>query len=195
MNNSIKILYWDIHGISSRVTGDKNSDKEFPKTISNYDVVCLSELHAGKTVSIPGYFLKKQKLRPKTHKGPKISGGIAIFLKQSISTSFQVIPNNNVDSIWIQSTQPEGDHPLRLGFYYCSPENTDTGDFFKIVNGEIETFAMEENTYIFGDFNARMKTVCENIISDKSDDDLGIPMSMSSIPPPRNSDSQRTPNW
>ena len=146
MTESINILYWNIHGISSKVTGDKNSDTHFLEIISDYDVVCLSELHTNKTVSIPGFSLKKQKIRPKLHKGPKISGGIAVFLKQSISSNFQLIPNNNIDSIWIQSKETKGEHPLRLGFFYCSPENSITSDFFKTVNGEIETFARKENT-------------------------------------------------
>ena len=50
MSKSINILYWNIHGISSRVTGDKNNDKQFLDIISDYDVVCLSELHTDKTV-------------------------------------------------------------------------------------------------------------------------------------------------
>ena len=185
MTNYIKILYWNIHGISSRVTGDKNSDPNFLKVISDYDVVCLSELHTNKTISIPGYSLKKQKFRQKTYKGPKICGGIAVFIKQSISANFKIIPNNNNDSIWVQS---KDEHPLRLGFYYCSPESS---NFFKIVNGEIESFAREENTYIFGDFNARTKTLCENITSDKSDIDLGVPTTMSFFPP---HETRKTPS-
>ena len=61
-----------------------------------------------------------------------------------------------------------------------------------IVNQEVEYFANKHNTYIFGDFNARTKTECENIVHDKSDDDLEVPtgMSMENIPLPRNSEDK-----
>ena len=62
----------------------------------------LSELHADEVVSLPGYTLMKQNFREKHHKGPKISGGLAVFVKNYLQKSVQVIPNKNEDSIWIK---------------------------------------------------------------------------------------------
>ena len=74
--HSLKCLYWNMHGITSKITGDKSKDPKFLSIISKYDILCLSELHTQKEISIPGFRLKKQKFRPKLHKGPKIGGGI-----------------------------------------------------------------------------------------------------------------------
>lgn len=54
-------------------------------------------------------------------------------------------------------------------------------NFLVIVSSEIETFYTVKDTFIFGDFNARTKTVCENIIYDKSDEILGIENKLDSI--------------
>ena len=190
---NIRILYWNIHGISSRTTGEKNNDQQFLNVVSKYDIVCLSELHANKAVSIPGYAIKKQKFRPKTHKGPKIGGGIAVFVKQSMSQSFRIIPNNNVDSIWLQ-TKSDNVSAMRVGFYYCSPESTSTNNFVKTISGEIEKFGNDTHTYIFGDFNARTKTAPENITFDKYDEELGIPTEMHFTPIARNSEDTKLIN-
>ena len=159
MTDQIKVLYWNIHGISSKVTGEKHKDPRLTGIIAGYDVVCLSELHSDKKIYIPGFTAVEQKIRTKRHKGPKISGGIGVFIRRSIAKNFQVIPNNNEDSIWLKTT-PQSGEPIRLGFYYCSPENS-TSTFTETVGKEIERF-MDDQTYIFGDFNARTRTDCES---------------------------------
>ena len=166
----LRCLYWNLHGISSKILGDKNNDPTFLSIISSFDIIGISELHTKKIISIPGFYLKKQKFRDKKHKGPKIGGVIAVYVKQNVATNFKLIPNDNVDSIWIKTTLG-GNEEAHIGFYYCSPENGDS-DFFNIVNSEVEKYNNVKNTYIFGDFNARTRTVCENIAHDKSDDYL-----------------------
>lgn len=81
----IKVLYWNIHGIYSRVIGEKNKDPDLLNILSQFDIVCISELHTDKNISIPGFMPKKQKFRTKKHKGPKIGGGIAVYVKQNIA--------------------------------------------------------------------------------------------------------------
>ena len=69
------------------------------------------------------------------HKGPEIGGGIAVFVNQKVANNFRLIPNENVDSIWIKTSlgMDEGKGETRLGFFYCSPEKKDS-NFFDIVN-------------------------------------------------------------
>ena len=136
--------------------------------------------------------MKKQKFRTKRHRGPKISGGIAVYVRQSIAKNFKVIPTKNVDSIWIEKTSQTGES-MRMGFYYCSPEGG-TVDFDKTVGGEIERLTIGDKTFIFGDFNARTRTDQENITHDKYDDELGIPTVMKEIPLPRNSEDMKLVN-
>ena len=189
----IKVLYWNIHGIDSQVIGEKQKDPKFIEIVSQYDIVCISELHTAKDISIQGFSVKKQKFRVKTHKGPKISGGIAVYVKQNLAGNFQVIPNNNIDSIWIRTT-PQTGEVIQLGFFYCSPENkkqntweTTEKEIVRLTNG---------NTYLFGDFNARIRVECENVVYDKFDDDMGVPTKMSAedTPLPRNSEDLKLVN-
>ena len=184
-----------MHGISSKILGEKNKDPHFIKIIQGYDVVALSELHTQINISIPGFHLKKQKFRTKNHKGPKIGGGIAVFVNQNVADNFRLLPNDNIDSIWIKTSLGVERHETRLGFFYCSPERKNSNfNFFDTVNTEVEKLSNGNNTYIFGDFNARTKTVCENIVHDKSDETLGIRGEIETIPASRNSEDLKLVN-
>ena len=77
-----------MHGISSKILGDKSKDKKFLEVVSAYDVIGISELHTKNYISLPGFSLKKQKFRVKKHRGPKIGGGIAVFVKHNIADNF-----------------------------------------------------------------------------------------------------------
>ena len=190
----LKLLYWNIHGINSSVTGEKNKDLQLLSTISEFDIVCISELHTNKVVSLPGFICKKQKFRQKLHKGPKIGGGIAIYIKSNIAKNFQLLPNNkNSESIWISTKETGESDPVRIGFFYCSPDNRKY-DFLETVNGEIEKFGGGNNTYIMGDFNARTKTEQETIAYDKYDEEMGVPTNIHDPPPPRNSQDTKLVN-
>ena len=191
--NELRCLYWNIHGISSQIMGDKNKDPHFLSIIKDFDVVAISEMHTKVNVQIPGFHLKKQKFRPKNHKGPKIGGGIAVYVNQKVANNFRLLPNDNVDSIWIKTSLGLGADELRLGFYYCSPDRKGS-NLFEIVNQEIEKINNGKNTYIFGDFNARTKTLFENIVHDKMDDQLGVQTVIKTIPPSRNSEDQKLVN-
>ena len=87
---------------------------------------------------------------------------------------FQLISNNNIDSIWIKTAETQEDKETCIGFYYCSPETCNATNLFEVVNREIELYNNKNNTFIFGDFNARIKTEQETIIQDKFDDIFGI---------------------
>ena len=191
--SELKCLYWNIHGIYSKILGEKNKDPHFLSIIQGFDVIAISELHTKVNIAIPGFLLKKQKFRPKNHKGPKIGGGIAVFIRQEIEKNFRLIPNDSVDSIWLRTSVGQGEDETRLGFFYCSPEKKDS-NFFEPVNEEIEKHSNRGSTYIFGDFNARTKNVCENIARDKTDESLGIEVEMINIPTTRNSQDLKTIN-
>ena len=59
--NHLNCLYWNIHGISSKILGEKTKDKRFLETISTFDIIGISELHTKNYLSIPGFQLKKNK--------------------------------------------------------------------------------------------------------------------------------------
>ena len=191
--SKLRCLYWNIHGISSKILGDKNKDPHFLSIIKDYDVLAISELHTKVNITIPGFHLKKQKFRPKNHGGPKIGGGIAVYVNQKVASNFRLVPNDNIDSIWIKTSMDIGNDETTLGFYYCSPEKKES-NIFETVCEEIEKYNSGKNTYIFGDFNARTKTVCENIVHDKTDENLGIQTTIKTLHPPRNSEDLKLIN-
>ena len=61
------------------------------------------------------------------------------------------------------------------------------------VGKEIEHLTVDK-TYIFGDFHARTRTECENVVYDKYDDDLGIPTDIQHIPQFWNSEDKKVLN-
>ena len=170
---TVKCMFWNIHGIKSRVVENKLENKEFMDLISQYDIIGLGELHTQEEIAIPGFHLVKQKFRKKKHKGPKISGGIAVLLRSDISHITKIEQNKNEDSIWISMKQNECKRKCYFGFYYCSPQKQND-EFFKTVNEEIEYFQKRGQVYIYGDFNARTAKETDIIEQDKFDINFGL---------------------
>ena len=85
-NPTLKICYWNIHGCKSEFVPNKLVDREFLKKLKNSDILAITETHTqNKDISIPGYTLVKEKIRVKQHKGPKISGGLAVSCCSCVS--------------------------------------------------------------------------------------------------------------
>ena len=178
-NNSLNICFWNIHGWKSQIIDNKFYDSEFLDTISNNDIVGLAELHTSNEVDIPGFKLIKQKFREKFHKGPKISGGMAVFVKESLANYAETVTNDNEDSIWIKIKKNfNGEkEDIYIGTFYISPQhqrNKHKKDFFSIINEEINIFQKKGNVFIQGDFNARTGSNEDFIRHDKFDSDFGI---------------------
>ena len=105
--SSLTCGYWNINGHRSKYLGDKLGDKEFLKTISDCDIIGLGEIQSKGKVDIKGFRCLKQKLREKKFGGPKIAGGIGVYVKNEISHLVQVAPNSCDDSIWIKIKNEE----------------------------------------------------------------------------------------
>ena len=106
--------------------------------ISSCDIVALFELHSDKELSLPGFVSKKQKIRKILHKGPKIAGGIGIFVKEEFKDLAQLVSNENQDSIWIKIRKELCNEPedIFIGSFYMSPEGkkgTNTIDYLVTV--------------------------------------------------------------
>ena len=126
-NSKLKICYWKIHGCKSVIVPNKLVDREFLEKLKNSDIVAISETHTqNKDLSIPGYTLVKEKIRVKKHKGPKISGGLALFVKDYLYRSVHVVPNTNENTIWIKLKPKDTkiSEDVYIGSFYVSPDNT-----------------------------------------------------------------------
>ena len=187
--SKIKICYWNIHGTKSKIIPDKLSDREFLEKLENSDIVALSEPHTHDTdIAIPGYKLMHQKIREKKHKGPKISGGLAIFAKDYLFNSVHVIPNTNENSIWIKLKHKscKNNEEFYLGTFYLSPDITRNKDkkannrnkikidLFETLNEEINRFKNKGTILVQGDLNARTGQNEDFLRHDKFDEDFGF---------------------
>ena len=164
----IKCMYWNMHGVKSKIVGNKLANQDFLDIISQYDVIGLGELHTEEEIAIPGFHLVKQTKRKKVHKGPKIAGGIAVLVKHDIMDSFNIEKNNNGNSIRVSLTVKS-----YFGFYYYSPPKKDD-NFFPIIQEEIQFFQNKGQIYVFGDFNARVAIEIDFIEQDKYDLNYGL---------------------
>ena len=178
---SLDIGYWNIHGHTSTCIGDKLCNPEFLDLLKGKDVVGLGELHAENEVSIPGFVNIKQKNREKKFMGPKIAGGLAVFVREEVNHLVKVVDNTNPDSIWIRIKKEKfnGKHDIFIGTYYISPEsnaerNKKNYDFFSAVNNELSVFNKKGLVLLQGDFNGRIGVEQDFVGYDKSDEELGI---------------------
>ena len=175
---SLTCGFWNIHGFKSQLIGNKLNDPEFLDILSSRDVIGLGEIHSEGEVSIPGFLSKKQKIREKKFKGPKIAGGIGVFVREEVDHLVQVVDNNNDDSIWIKiKKQVSTDEDVYLGTYYVSPDNSQSRknyDFFTAINDEVAHFSKKGIVLLQGDLNGRTGEDKDYVEADKSDETLCI---------------------
>ena len=178
---SLGFSFWNIHGYHSQYVGNKLCDDEFLSMLKGIDIIGLGELHAEGEVSIPGFINKKQKIREKKFKGPKIAGGIGVFVREEIDHLVQVVGNSNEDSIWVKINKEnfDGKNDVYLGTYYVSPDNSKERnkkkyDFFSAVNEEVTYFRKKGLVLLQGDLNCRTGQEKDYVEHDKSDIELGI---------------------
>ena len=175
----LTVCYWNIHGWRSKIVGNKLVDPEFLQKISKFDIVSLAELHCENEVSLPGYKNIKQKIRDKKYEGPKIAGGIGVFVREKYVEMVELMPNSNPDSIWIKIKKGKSGEleDIYIGSYYVSPEGKNSKrkiDFFSSVNEEVNLFNKKGVVLIQGDLNARVGREPDFVEFDKSDDYFGI---------------------
>jgi hypothetical protein len=194
------VLFWNVHGQVSKTMGNKFIDDQFLNLCKNFDVLGLVELHTSSKPSIKGFKLIKDKIRQKIHKGPKISGGIAVFAKKEIAHMIKYVPNTNEDSIWVKlSKEITGEiEDVYIGTCYISPaprntQSSETNDkqtslerFFE----EATQFSKKGEVILQGDINARTGDLPDFLTKDKFDDLFGIENDEKN--PPRNSEDKKT---
>ena len=188
-NNFLDILFWNIGGQFSKLIGDKFNDPDFLDEIGSPHLIGIAELHIHEIPFISGYSLIKQKIRKKNHKGPKISGGLAVFARNDVISLFKYIPNDHEDSIWVKVKKEAlgNKKDLYIGTAYISPSKgkQKEDESLDIFFDEINKFKRTSLVLAQGDLNARTGIGLDYLEEDKFDDKLGI--TNEHKPPPRNS--------
>ena len=116
--------YWNINGHSSKYLGAKLLDKEFIDVVSKCDIIGLGEIQSERDVDIPGFKRIKQKIREKNSIGPKIAGGLGVFVREKFENLVELVPNSCDDLIWIR-VKNKG---IYIGTYYVSPQYSKSRD-------------------------------------------------------------------
>ena len=166
--------FWNIHGQKSQVVGDKLLDADFLQVCQQYDVIGLAELHTELVPSINGFKLIKQKIRKKTHKGPKISGRIAVFAKNEISHMVDYVPSESEDTIWVKIKTNEHEEKFIATVYISSYTERMNKTPLETLFEEARSFSPRGDVIIQGDLNARTGNLPDYIVSDKSDELFGV---------------------
>ena len=181
--------YWNINGHRSSFLGDKLLDKEFLKTISDCDIIGLGEIQSEGEIDLVGYTRLKQKIREKTFKGPKIAGGIGVYVKNELSHLVEVVPNLCADSIWIKMKNEE----IYLGTYYVSPSNSknQSNNFLNTLNDEICNFSKKGTVFIQGDLNARTGVENDFLCIELDEEDPLLGKEVDFKPNARNSEDKK----
>ena len=182
--------YWNINGHRSKYLGDKLFDKQFLNDISDCDIIGLGEIQSEGEVDISGYTCIKQKIREKKFRGPKIAGGIGVFVRSGLSHLVELVPNKYVDSIWIKIKGEE----IYLGTFYVSPANSKNKDldFLNTLNGEICNFSSRGTVLLQGDLNARTGVENDYLSIDLDMSDLSGKEEGGNRPNNRNSEDRKT---
>ena len=113
-------------------------------------IVGLVELHTDSKPSMSGFKLIKQKIRKKLHKGPKISGGLAIFAKLEYAHLVKPVQNENEDSVWVKVGKEDTGAitDLYIGTLYLSPAWEENENKMKKIENNVFRVVFSRNKEI-----------------------------------------------
>ena len=179
--NRLKICSWNINGYKSLEIGNKFRDKEFLKSFAEVDFIGLTETHIHEEtlecMNIPGFKLFSYKNQRKNLKSGKAPGGIAIFIREYLSTFLDPVKLENEDAIWVkvkkELTGEEKD--IYIGTCYLNPARKDKNPQHIInLTENILSLKNKGHVIINGDLNARTGGLDDTISPDKYDEVFNI---------------------
>ena len=174
----LNFCFCNIHGQTSKTIENKFNDVDFLQKVENSHIVGLAELHTVSAANLTGFERITHKIREKAHKGPKIDGGLSVFVKPEASHMVEAAPNNNKDCIWIKIKREKTgeDQDIYLGTVYLSPEKTndDRNDSLIEIFDEATNFKAKGIVLLQGDFNAHTSNKADFLVPDKTDEIFGI---------------------
>ena len=165
--NLLTITSWNINGLECKMYGTKSNklyDQELTGNLNKSDIIGLLETHADShtDIALNGYYVFR-KDRPKNKKAWKASGGIAVFVKESLRKACKFDPISDSDIVWVKVHKDitKLNNDLYLAFVYLPPCNSTYGkangrDILHKLEKHIEFFSCKGKVIICGDFNARV---------------------------------------
>ncbi len=186
MFDSIKLGFWNIRGIVSRLHGPKISKLEvldIKKQLLGCDIIGLVESKANddeELLHLPGYipkfFHKEKNLKAKSN-----SGGISILIKSDLFESIEFDKTSNHETVWLKLPKEKLTVSENNDCYICivynpagqSKENKIIRqNIWEKFDKEMSNFRSKGEVIIMGDFNARTSNLNDFIVDDS--DKYGI---------------------
>ena len=177
---NLSIASWNIDGIFHRLDNErccKLDDKTVIEKISKFDIIGLIETHCGPQdhLFLEDYYTF-QINRKKSPRARKFSGGIALFIKQSLRKGIKILPINHTEYIWIKLDKNyfNFDNNIYIAFTYISPLSSSfsgkNDDIYELLENDISQFSSDGHCMLLGDFNAKTNTDADYILDNIPDD-------------------------
>lgn len=124
-SNLLKSAVWNIEGLSL----DKIKDPHFINTISKFHMISFVETWTNDNdneIKIPGFHFVDSSNRNKHKKARHNSGGINIFVQNSISKGIKKLPKSHSDILWIKMDRTffKLNKDIYVATIYISPEHS-----------------------------------------------------------------------
>ena len=140
---------------------------------ANCDITCISETHLQQndTLAVDGFRWYGHNRHSTHHKAPKGSGGVGIFVKDSVFDRYKVrVVDKTIDGIiGLMIEHIETDYTCFVLSCYLSPENSpwgrDSTSFFAHLLSQIYTYAESDAIIVCGDFNSRIGELSDTILN------------------------------
>jgi len=157
----VKFSFLNVCGLDAKI-----KFPEFTDFISQYDILCFAETKLGEYdgISVPGFTFKSV-IRSKCKRK---SGGVGILVKDDIFEKVEILDNCSENHLWFKFKS----NNCIFGVIYIPPEcsNYSSTCLFDELESNIMDFSVKFdncNFCIFGDFNAKTRTVPEFTDTDK----------------------------
>ena len=188
MPGIINIGSWNIHGITSRLLGNKLKQPDVLDIIKKHDFFSIVETHAhiNSELVIPDYKCLKSRFRPQSK--TKYHGGISVFVKDSLKDLISYVPRNNENILWckLKKCYFHNDKDIFLGTVYFSPEKMEkqsNTNYIDELDEDLLYFSQRGDVILQGDFNARTGHLQETIDNVRNMDSfLSLPDTLSEEP-------------
>ena len=190
--SELGITSYNIHGVWQRINGFRYNKLNHPfvqNIFSRNKIIGLIEtMHEQNEISqlhVSG-FKCHTKCRPKSlKKGNKSSGGLAVYVHDSIKAGVIILSRPGSESIWLKLNCDFFNlkRDLYCCFVYAAPYNSPylkrlDIDIFENIQNEISEFLGQGSLCLLGDFNSRTALGLDFI---ENEDNSNIPGAQSSL--------------
>ena len=170
MCDQIKIGTWNINGLGNNA--EKLRDDEFVKIIEKFDIFSLIETwHTSKTKIRLRGFDSLDVMRTKKCKRGRNSGGIVVYIRNSIRKGISEMKSKIPDSMWLKFNKNffGFQKDLYLCVTYRKPcDSKGCQIYFTSLEDEISKFSARGSISIMGDLNARTAVKPDFIETDET---------------------------